>query len=103
EINYYNKLTKDILVIVPGIAGTTPGLSNLGEVANKGWEFTGSWNETLGEDFTYSVSGNFTTFKNKVNKLSTSGYEIINGASRTTEGFPIGYFWGYNVIGVYQT
>lgn len=103
EFNYYNKLTKDILVIVPGIAGTTPGLSNLGEVANKGWEFTGSWNETLGEDFTYSVSGNFTTFKNKVNKLSTSGYEIINGASRTTEGFPIGYFWGYNVIGVYQT
>ncbi len=103
DINYYNKLTKDILVIVPGISGTTPGLSNLGEVANHGWEFTGSWDERIGDDFNYTISGNFTTFHNQVKKLSTQGYEIINGASRTTEGYPIGYFWGYKAIGVYQT
>ncbi len=103
EVNYYNKMTRDILVIVPGISGTTPGLSNLGEISNKGWEFTGAWNANPGNDFTYSISGNFTTFNNNVHKLSTKGYEIINGASRTTEGFPMGYFWGYQVTGIYQS
>lgn len=103
EFNYYDKLTKDILVIVPGIAGTTPGLSNLGEVANKGIELSAAWNESLPNGLSYGISGNFTTFNNKVRKLSTTGYQIINGASRTTEGYPIGYFWGYKAIGVYQT
>jgi TonB-linked SusC/RagA family outer membrane protein len=103
EINYYDKLTKDILVLVPGLAGTTPGLSNLGEVANHGWELSASWNDEVGKDFSYSIGGNFTTFNNKVKKLATKGYDIIDGASRTTEGYPIGYFWGYKAIGVYQT
>lgn len=103
EINYYDKMTKDILVIVPGISGTAPGLSNLGEVSNRGLELSGSWNETLANGLSYTIAGNFTTFQNKVHKLSTKGYQIINGASRTTEGFPIGYFWGYKAIGVYQT
>jgi TonB-linked SusC/RagA family outer membrane protein len=103
EANYYDKLTKDILVVVPGISGTAPGLSNLGEVANRGIELSGTLDETLENGLSYSISGNFTTFHNKVRKLSTKGYQIINGASRTTEGYPIGYFWGYNVLGVYQT
>ncbi|MCF2491260.1 TonB-dependent receptor [Dyadobacter sp. CY347] len=103
EANYYNKLTKDILVLVPGIAGTIPGLSNLGEVKNHGFEFAATWNQDVTDDFSYSISGNLTTIKNKVQKLSTKGYDIINGASRTTEGFPIGYFWGYVHDGIYQS
>ncbi|SKC12649.1 SusC/RagA family TonB-linked outer membrane protein [Dyadobacter psychrophilus] len=103
EANYYNKLTKDILVLVPGIAGTIPGLSNLGEVRNHGFEFAATWNQDVTDDFSYSISGNLTTINNKVQKLSTKGYDIINGASRTTEGFPIGYFWGYVHDGIYQS
>ncbi|TDE11121.1 SusC/RagA family TonB-linked outer membrane protein [Dyadobacter psychrotolerans] len=103
EANYYNKLTKDILVLVPGIAGTVPGLSNLGEVRNNGLEFSASWNQTITDDFSFTVGGNLTTVNNKVKKLSTKGYEIINGASRTTEGYPIGYFFGYVADGIYQS
>ncbi|PWJ59631.1 TonB-linked SusC/RagA family outer membrane protein [Dyadobacter jejuensis] len=102
DANYYNKLTKDILVIVPGIAGTIPGLSNLGEVSNKGLELSATWNQNLSDDFSFSVSGNLTTIDNKVKKLSSKGYDIISGASRTTEGYPIGYFWGYVSDGIYQ-
>ncbi|GAB2767038.1 TonB-dependent receptor [Rhabdobacter roseus] len=103
EANYYNKLTKDILVIVPGIAGTAPGLSNLGEVSNNGIELSATWNQDVTNDFSYTLSGNLTTMNNKVRKLSTTGYQIISGASRTTEGYPIGYFWGYVADGIYQS
>jgi TonB-linked SusC/RagA family outer membrane protein len=102
EANYYNKLTKDMLALIPGAAGTVPGLTNTGEVSNKGIELAANWNQDVTNDFSYTISGNFTTLNNKVRKLATTGFDIINGASRTTEGYPIGYFWGYKVAGVYQ-
>ncbi len=102
EANYYDKLTRDILVLVPGAAGTVPGLTNGGEISNNGIELTANWNQDVTNNFSYSISGNFTTLNNKVRKLATSGFDIIDGASRTTEGYPIGYFWGYKVAGIYQ-
>lgn len=102
EANYYDKLTRDVLVLVPGAAGTIPGLTNGGEISNHGIELTANWNQDVSNDFSYSISGNFTTLNNKVRKLATSGFDIIDGASRTTEGYPIGYFWGYKVDGIYQ-
>jgi TonB-linked SusC/RagA family outer membrane protein len=100
---YYNKLTRDILVSVPGIAGTIPGLSNLGQVTNKGIEFQANWGNNIGKDFYYTIGGNITTIKNNVNALSTTGFQIIDGASKTTAGYPIGYFYGYISDGIYQT
>ncbi|MCA5003542.1 SusC/RagA family TonB-linked outer membrane protein [Sphingobacterium bovistauri] len=103
EAVYYSKNTEDILVRVPGILGSKPGLSNLGTIQNKGIEAAVSWTQTLNEDWRFSIGGNITTVKNKVVKLSTDGYDIINGASRTIAGYPIGYFWGYIHDGIFQT
>lgn len=103
EINYYNKLTKDIIVRIQGIAGEQPNDMNLGEVANKGFEFMLNWNDAVSKDFSYGISANLTTVKNNVQQLGFTGYEIINGVSRTTVGYPIGYFFGYISDGVYQT
>jgi len=95
--------TEDILVRVPGILGSKPGLSNLGTIQNKGIEAGVTWAQTINEDWSYTIGGNITTVKNKVVKLSTDGYDIINGASRTIAGYPIGYFWGYIHDGIFQT
>lgn len=103
EAVYYNKNTEDILVRVPGILGSKPGLSNLGTIQNKGIEAGVTWAQTINEDWSYTIGGNITTVKNKVVKLSTDGYDIINGASRTIAGYPIGYFWGYIHDGIFQT
>ncbi|MEO6932757.1 MAG: SusC/RagA family TonB-linked outer membrane protein, partial [Chitinophagaceae bacterium] len=103
EANYYHKLTKGLLVTIPGIAGTTPGVGNLGEVTNYGIELSASYNNRISKDLTYNISANFTTLHNEVSALSTSGYEIVQDPSRTKQGFPIGYFYGYKAIGVYQT
>jgi TonB-linked SusC/RagA family outer membrane protein len=103
EANYYHKLTKGILVTIPGIAGTTPGLSNAGVVQNKGIELLATWNNSVNKDLSYSFSANFTTVDNEVKSLSTTGYEIVQDPSRTKAGLPIGYFFGYVANGIYQT
>lgn len=106
EAVYYQKNTKDLLATVPGAHGTTPGLQNIGEIRNKGFEFSLSWADKITPDFGYSISGNLTTIDNKVLSLSTQGYSIIKGdktMSYTQAGYPIGYFYGYTVEGVYQS
>ena len=42
------------------------------------------------------------TIDNKVLSLVNKDYNIISGPSRVSEGYPIGYFYGYKVEGVYQ-
>ena len=101
---YYKKTTKDLLATVPGISGTTPGVGNLGSIENKGVELALSWRDQIG-DWTYSIGGNLTTIKNKVLDLVQDGYSIIDGdksQSYTMAGYPIGFFYGYKVEGVYQ-
>jgi TonB-linked SusC/RagA family outer membrane protein len=102
EAVYYNKNTEDILVRVPGILGSKPGLSNLGTIQNKGIEAAATWQQSLSENWNLSIGANITTIKNNVVKLSTDGYDIISGASRTVAGYPIGYFWGYVHDGIFQ-
>ena len=101
---YYKKNTKDLLATVPGLSGTVPGIGNLGEIENKGVELMASWRDQIG-DWGYSVSANLTTISNKVKSLVQDGYSIIAGdksQSYTMAGYPIGYFYGYKVAGVYQ-
>ena len=102
---YYKKRTKDLLAEVPGISGTVPGIGNLGEIENMGVEMAASWRDQIG-DWGYNVGANLTTIKNKVLSLVQDGYSIIAGdksQSYTMAGYPIGYFYGYKVEGVYQT
>lgn len=102
---YYKKNTKDLLAKVPGISGTIPGIRNLGEIENKGVEMAISWRDQIG-DWGYNISGNLATIKNKVVSLYQEGASIIDGdksQSYTMGGYPIGYFYGYKVDGVYQS
>ena len=99
---YYNKTTKDMLTSIPGIAGTVPGLQNVGEIRNRGFERSASWNDKIGEDWRYGLGANLSTIDNKVLSLVNKDYNIISGPSRVSEGYPIGYFYGYKVEGVYQ-
>ncbi|SKB68283.1 TonB-linked outer membrane protein, SusC/RagA family [Parapedobacter luteus] len=102
EANYYNKLTRHIMVEVPGILGTKPGLSNQGTIKNHGIELAASWNQQLNDDWSFSVGANLTTLSNEVTFLVNEGYQILRNASRTTVGYPIGYFYGYVHDGIFQ-
>lgn len=102
EANYYNKLTENIMVEVPGILGTKPGLSNQGTIKNHGIEVAAGWSQQLNDDWSLSVGANMTTMANEVQFLVNDGYQILQNASRTAVGYPIGYFYGYVHDGIFQ-
>jgi len=108
---YYDRRTKDFLFTlpVPIMSGFGDMPVNAGEVSNKGIELELGYNGTITPDFTFTIAGNFSTVKNRLESLepgieefNTSSDEGLGGVYRTAVGYPIGYFYGYNAIGIYQ-
>lgn len=107
EITLYDRTTKDILttLTLPGSAGNFSYRTNLGSISNRGIEVSLGWNDKLGKDFTYSISGNFSYNKNKVVSIGNNlDFEILgnSGVNKTVTGQSIGYFFGYKQVGIYQ-
>ncbi|MGC4234386.1 MAG: TonB-dependent receptor [Niabella sp.] len=101
EINYYNKLTKDMLAYLDN--GPKKTLGNFGSIKNHGLEAILTYSTRVGSDWGYSVSANLTTYKNKVLAFGTFLPASESAPNQTQVGFPIGYFYGYVVEGVYQS
>ena len=112
--DWYKKTTKDWLVRAPMLLsyGTNAPYVNGGDIENKGYEIQLGWNDKIGKDFRYSASVNFSHNKNEVTRLANSE-GIIHGGSnaiaqntaelyRIQVGYPIGYFWGYEMEGIIQ-
>lgn len=101
EINYYDKETRDVLLFLWN--GPKRTLGNFGSLTNRGWELSLSWNQRIKNDWTFSASANMTTFNNKVTKFGTFLPASESSPNQTEVGFPIGYFYGYVVEGIYQS
>ena len=101
DATYFNKTTDNLLTFVD--LGSEKFYSNAGQIENKGFEFLGSWNDKINDDFQYSLSANLTTLNNKVKSVYEDGFEVFDGPSILTAGAPIGSFYGYVVEGVYQS
>ncbi|TAE55831.1 MAG: SusC/RagA family TonB-linked outer membrane protein, partial [Bacteroidetes bacterium] len=95
----------------PGTFGISSNPNqNIGEMRNRGIDFLVSFKSAPASDFTYDLSFNISTYKNEVLKLSEDvGSTLFSGGTRqgnttqTTVGAPIGMFYGYEVLGIYQT
>lgn len=109
----YKKSTKDWLVRAPVLAsyGTNAPFINGGNVDNNGVELGVNWRSSV-DKVNYFIGGNVSYNKNNVTKISNTE-KIIHGPSttlgtgmselfRAEEGFPIGYFWGYETDGIFQ-
>lgn len=103
EFGYFDKVTKDVMTLINDGTGRLR-LDNVGEVSNKGFEGMASWNQAITRDWTFGLSANITTFKNKVLALGNDKIAASEERPNQTEaGYPIGYFYGYVVEGVYQS
>ncbi|MBO9635552.1 MAG: TonB-dependent receptor [Chitinophagaceae bacterium] len=103
EAAYFNKFTKQLLTNYPPLNGLPSGITNAGEISNKGIEASATWTDKLSNGIGYSISGNITTLNNKVLSVYKPGFKIVSGNSITEAGYPIGYFFGYVVDGIYQS
>ncbi len=110
-LEYFIKNTKDMLIQtpIPATSGITqwPWV-NAGKVQNKGLEIELGFRKATG-DFQYNISANFTSINNKVkylageNDLYYFGLPGIGTFSLTSEGYPIGAFYGFIVAGMFQS
>ena len=102
EPTYYSKKTEDLICYLESFMGAQDGLINSGSIRNRGFELSGSWSDTIGDDFRYTVSGNLTTIDNEVLTLGKTYYQGDKSVAVSEPGKPIGYFYGYEVEGIYQ-
>ena len=106
EASYYTKKTRDLLVLLnpPGLKQI---LTNSGDIKNSGFEFVTNWAQNITKDFSFSVGGNLTTYKNEVTYLPFPLRTNISSSEQTPNqaetGYPIGYFYGFIADGVYQS
>ena len=116
--NYFIKNTNDLL-FQPDVSallgsygpGGYPPIINAGDVSNKGWEFEVAYQSDRKNILQTNLNFNFTTINNKVVSVP-EGVQYIPGASfsvggdvatRFQEGYEIGYFFGYQTAGIFQT
>ncbi len=105
DADYFIRDTKDAAIPVKPKDGSASVLRNVGTLRNSGFELMLSWNDRLSEDFSYGLSGNFSTLKNEVRDLG--GQPHIDGGQaeflqRSLVENPLFAFYGQQVIGVYQ-
>jgi len=108
-VEYYNTRTKDLLVLerVDPSSGYNFKWNNLGEIENKGIEVTVNGDVIRNDNLKFSVGLSYTKNKNKIISLygkdaDGDGREDDDVANRRFIGQPIGVFFQYQPIGIFQ-
>ena len=112
--DYFIRKNTDILLRVPiplstGASSSSPFI-NAGQITNKGFEAALSYNNTV-NDFTYQLTGTFSTIRNEVDNLGTGSQQIFGGqpthhgssATVTQAGLPVGAFYLIKTDGIFNS
>jgi len=121
SFDMFSKQTKDLLIAPDastitgvGAPGSELPFINAGTVENRGLEFKIGYSDNISEDFKFNVGYNISTLHNEVLSVDVGGNGVTaggefgvgvsqTGISRMEKGFPLGYFYGYQTNGIYQT
>jgi len=115
SVEWYNKAVDGLFfqaaLPVTNSGGAKPPFINSGNISNKGIDASATYHGTVQKDFKFDVGVTFTTYRNKVESLppgikyydrASSGSTRIGAFTRLQTGQPIGEFFGYKVIGLFQ-
>ena len=112
EMDYYYKLTTDLLLArpLPQTTGFGSIFDNIGSVSNRGIEMLISTRNVSNDNFSWSSTLNFNYNKNRIEKLGENDEDIESGpywvsGSQTIlrVGEPLSSFWGYRRLGIWGT
>lgn len=100
--DWYQRNTPNMVIdyVLPNNQGTIK--DNYGAMKNTGVDLALGWADKKG-DFSYSFMGTMSFMNNEVTDLEGQPYLTSDNGRRHIEGSPIDAFYGYKVIGVYQT
>ncbi len=115
NVDWFTRTTSDMLFpvevqLTQGVASNP--FQNIGEMVNTGIELNLNYRNKIG-DFTYSIGGNYSTYRNEVTRTTGdaavqyfgfSNLRLPTGTvSVTQQGFPLASFFGYQIDGIFQT
>lgn len=107
DLDYYIRDTHEAAfpLIIPGSSDADP-FKNIGLIRNTGLELGLNWEELINDKLGYTIGINLAVLKNVVRDLKGAPY--ANGGSaefrqRSYVGQPLNAFYGYKVLGVYQS
>ena len=115
--DWFNRDSRDFLLTLaaPAQTGYTFITRNVGSMNNKGVEIALNYRNTIGRDFHYGIGVTWSTIKNTLTSI-TSGTNYVtnfgglgltgngwNEFSHSTVGGPVGEFFGYKTLGIYQS
>ncbi|HVY74793.1 MAG TPA: SusC/RagA family TonB-linked outer membrane protein [Puia sp.] len=112
SFEWYKKLISGLLN-QPKAPGTNGGaldpFINSGNIQNTGIDVAVTYHGVVNNDLRFDVTGTFTSYRNKVVSLppgtlyfdETGGGQTV--VSRLQPGHPIGSFFGYKIVGLFQS
>jgi hypothetical protein len=112
--DWYTASTSDLLFRqeLPGAIGTAQSpLVNIGGMKNTGVDLMLTYRSNVGSDFRYEADLIFTKYKNTITKVSdivdyfdaTFSGRLPGAVARNAVDHPVSAYYGYQVIGLFQT
>ncbi|HJT73420.1 MAG TPA: SusC/RagA family TonB-linked outer membrane protein, partial [Chitinophaga sp.] len=105
-VEYYNRLSKDIItaIPIPYSVGSFPQTltTNAASLKNSGLEFTLTYRDHIGA-LNYTINANAYTLKNRVEKLGGRNNPVYGSGSKTEVGREVGELFGYVTEGIFQS
>ena len=120
SMDYFEKRTFNLIQTEsmnwPSTIGLNALLINQGEIRNRGFELQANWSHQINKDFSYFVSGNFSTLKNWISNIGvknsdgspgvwTGGGEFraLPYVYQTAQGQPLNSFYLVKAAGIFKT
>ncbi|MFH6604547.1 SusC/RagA family TonB-linked outer membrane protein [Maribacter algicola] len=113
NLDIWDRVTSDMLFQSPvtySAGDASAPFFNVGQMTNKGIDLNISWDDSVGEDWSYGISFNLSQYKNEVDKLSENAdTRLFGDGSRvpsltvTEAGTPISSFYGFKTVGLFQS
>ncbi|HEY4206133.1 MAG TPA: TonB-dependent receptor [Puia sp.] len=115
--DWFNRDSKDFLLTLkaPAQSGYNFITRNIGSMNNKGVEFALNYKGNQGRDFQYGIGLTVSSYKNTLTSITSGTNYVTNfgGVTLTGQswdefthsnvGGPVGEFYGYKSLGVFQT
>lgn len=112
SVDVYKKVTDDLLqkdVNLPSSTGfASVKFYNSGKMQNSGWEFRTDFQAIKSKDFSFNIDFNISQNKNEIIDMPENKQDMYytfgnkNFAYMNVAGNPVGSFYGYKSLGVYQ-
>lgn len=104
DIDWYYRLTENAVIspTIPMQNETIAG--NYGEILNMGIDLSLNWSDKINKDFSYTVGANLGWLHNEVKSLKDNLKKVqSSGKVYQIVGEKMNSYYGYKVVGIYQT